>query len=705
MAFLRLPDTLHAWKSSTSKRLTVLGAAVVTQAVLAAACFSGTGPALLPEPTAEAGSVDLGGDAGFARSDADLGDPFGIDGLTPSHGPFSGGTRSRIDGRGFSSKLRVFIGGVEIDGASLLASDPTRAAIVTPPGPPGFVDVKIRDEATATERVLKNGFYYDAFALLPDSGATSGGTHVAITGSGTSWAPGTTVTIGGTACANVAVLGPTKIECETPVGTPGAKDVVVTPPGGQPIQARDAFTYSDSIDGYRGGLSGGALAGRVKILAFDQLIGSPIPDAWAIAGGNVQTALKSKTNANGVTEISGITGEKVTVTVAAKCHSPITFVDVPVDTVTVYLPPVLDPSCAEGDPTFPPGRSRFGGFIDGQLIFPGGKEFERAGWTTVPGPTKPTERRAAYVFEAATSPVGSFTLPEAASAITPDAEGTSGYNYEILVFPGNITIYVVAGIEDRSVTPPSFMPYAMGIARGVSVPAQGRVLGVDIKMDILFDHQVTIAAQPPLPGPRGPDRFTASVAMTLGSAGYAILPRGDRVTTLPAPPTIPFIGVPALDHAATGEQYVLGGNATTGPQNLLPASVVTRVRTTNANTPVSLGGFLGVPVLSEPGSGSWSGSHVSFTGATGPVDLTITQIVSGGGLVNWVLVAPAQVSSFDVPDLSKLPGDPVGLIPGAIDTTVYAARIDQFQYARLRYGNLTAGSWSAYAFDSLGGAY
>ncbi|MDF2693099.1 MAG: hypothetical protein K0S65_1482 [Labilithrix sp.] len=231
--------------------------------VAVAACFSGTGPALLPEGDAGGGSIDLTGEAGFVRTDANVGDPFAIDGLTPSHGPFSGGTRSRIDGRGFSSKLRVFIGNVEVEAGSLLASDPTRAAIVTPPGPPGFVDVRIRDEATANERVLANGFYYDAIVVQPDSGATSGGTRIAITGSGTSWVAGTSVAIGGVACTDVVVSSPTKLECVTPVGTPGSKDVVVTPSSGEPIQARDAFTYSDSADGYRGGLSGGALSGRV----------------------------------------------------------------------------------------------------------------------------------------------------------------------------------------------------------------------------------------------------------------------------------------------------------------------------------------------------------------------------------------------------------------------------------------------------------
>ncbi len=673
---------------------------------LVAACFSGTGPALLPDGDAAGGSIDLSGDAGFVRTDADIGDPFAIDGLTPSHGPFSGGTRARIDGRGFSSKLRVFIGGVEIEPGSLLASDPTRAAIVVPSGPPGFVDVKIRDEATAKERVLKNGFYYDAFVVVPDSGATSGGTRIAITGSGTSWGAGTKVTIGGVDCTDVVVSSPTKLECVTPVGTPGSKDVVVTPLDAPPIQARDAFTYSDSTDGYRGGLSGGALSGRVKVLAYDLLTGGPIPAAYAIAGDDAATAKIAKTSASGVVEIDGITDDKVTVTVAAKCHQPVTFVDVPVDTVTAYLSPVLDPSCADGDPPSIPGRQRYGGFIEGQLVFPGGGEFERAGWSTVPLPNKPTERRAAYVFEAASSPNQTFQLPPASAAITPDAEGSTGYGYSILVFPGNVTLYIVAGIEDRSESPPKFIPYSMGVARGVAVPAQSRVQGVDVKMDVLFDHQVTISAQPPAPGPRGPDRFTGSIATTLGAAGYAILPRGTRSTTLPAPATMPFLGVPALDHAMAGEQYVVGGVAATGPDQQLPASVVGRIRTTNANTPVSLGGFLGVPVLGQPGAGVWNGKHVEFSGATGPVDLSVTQIASGAGLVTWTIVAPGGKTSFNVPDLASIASpDPLGLVPGAISTTVYVARIEQFDYGRLRYGQLSTGPWSAYAFDSLGGVY
>ncbi|CAN5912866.1 hypothetical protein BH11MYX4_BH11MYX4_09700 [soil metagenome] len=673
------------------------------------ACLPGAGPALLPEDDGgDPSNTNLGGDSGLSRSDVDLGDPFALEGLTPSHGPFTGGTRASLSGRGFSSKLRVFLGGIEVPPASVLASDPTRAAIVTPAGPPGFVDVRIRDEATAKERTLKNGFYYDAFVVQPDSGATSGGTRITLTGSGTSWsAVGTSVAIGGVPCTSVIVASPTRLECLTAAGAPGAKDVTVATADGKMLQARDAFTYSDSPDGYRGGLSGGALSGRLRVLAFDAFTGTPIVGAKVVAGSSLATGVVQPTAVTGVTEFNGLTGSKVTVTVAAKCHQPMTYVDVPVDTVTVYLAPVLDPACAEGDPpSTGGGGGKFGGIIDGNLMFPGGAEFQRTGWTTVPGPTRPTERRAAYVFEVSSSPNEAFQLPSPDEAITPDTPGTNGYKFTIVVYPGNVTLYVIAGLEDRSEEPPRFVPYAMGIARGISVPAQTHVTGVDLKMDILFDHQVTLSPQPPAPGPRGPDRFAGSVAMTLGSAGFAILPRALQVVTLPAPASIPFVGVPSLDRAAAGEQYVLGGVAATGADLQRPASIVSRIRTTNANDPVVLGGFLGVPVLSEPGNGGWGGTHVEFTGATGPVDLEEVQITSGNGLVTWTIAAPGGVKSFDVPDLAMLSSpDNLGLVRGAITTTVRAARIDGFTYGKLRQGQLTSTSWNAHAFDALDGAY
>lgn len=673
-----------------------------------AACLPGGGPTLLVPEEGSAGPIDIGGDSGLPRSDVDLGDPFALEGLSPSHGPFSGGTRARLSGRGFTTKLRVFLGDVEVPPSSFIAGDPTRAAVVTPPGRPGFVDVRIRDDASAKERVLKNGFYYDAFVVTPDTGATSGGTRIRLTGSGTTWAVGTTVAIGGVACTGLVVTNPTTLECLTPASSPGAKDVTVTTPDGKTAQARDGFTYSDAPDGYRGGLAGGALAGTVRVLAFDSLTGAPLPGSYVVAGSSIAGGIVKQTSASGVAEINGLTGDKVTITIGSKCHQPITYVDVPVDTVIAYLPIIRTPSCI-GDPESLGGGGpggRFGGIVEGQMVFPGGAEFQRAGWTTVPAPARPTERRAAYVFSATNSPGEAFSLPPASSAITPDAEGKAGYSFSHVVFPGNATIYIVAGLEDRSEDPPIFIPYAMGVAKGISVPAQTRVVGVDVRMDILFDHQVTIAPQPPAPGPRGPDKLLATAAVTLGSAGYAVVPRGYQVLPLPAPPTIPLTGVPSLDHGLTGEQYVLGAAAATGADLQRPASVISRIRTTNASDPITLGGFIGVPIHNQPGVGAWNGTHVELSGGAGVADLNIVSVSSSYGLVTWTIVAPAASKSFDVPDLNALPiAEKLGLVPGPISSTIYVARVDGFAYGKLRSGQLTQGSWNAYAFDTLNGAY
>ncbi len=673
----------------------------------AGACLPGAGPALLDADNADRGpSLDLGADASVARRDVDLGDPFAIYGLSPSHGPFSGGTTVRLTGRGFTPKLRVFVGDREV---SALAGDPTRAVVVMPPGSPGAVDVRIREDATAKERVLRSGFSYDAFVVSPDSGATSGGTRIKLTnGSGAVWKSPLTISIGSTACANVTVSD-TGAECETPAGEPGAKDVTVVDSLGTRTQARDAFTYSDSPDGYRGGLAGGAFVGRMRVLAFDAATGAPIEGAYAVAGSARSGTVVQRTSASGVTEFNGLAGKTATITVTATCHQPLTYVDVPVDTVTVYLPVVLDLSCVslDGDPPSTGGRGgKLGGVVEGELVFPGAGEFERAGWTNVPAPLRKTERRAAYVFEAARSPNDAFQLPAASEALTVEAPGKNGYAYRAVVYPGSASLYVVAGLEDRSEVPPRFVPYVMGVARGVSVPAQTRVTGVDIPMDILFDHRVTVAPQTPEAGPRGPDRFATSVALTFGALAYIIFPQGRQSVLYPVPATLPFVGVPSLDHGLSGEQYVLGGLVASGANLQQPASLVTRIRTTNANDPVLLGGFLGVPVLSEPASGRWLGTRLTFTGASGPSDLSVTQVVSGHGLVAWTIAAPGALRSFDLPDLHALPGpDNLGLLETAIESTVRVGRIEGFSYGRMRQGQLNPGSWNAHAFDSLVGVH
>jgi hypothetical protein len=681
----------------------LLGAAIVAAA---GACLPGSGPPLNPYTDDAGPPPSTGfGDGGPGLGDVDLGDPFAITGLEPSHGPWTGGTRTTIAGRGFTSKLRVWIGGTELPPSAIFASDPQRAAVLTPPGTPGPVDVKVRDDTTASERTLGGGFTYDAFVVEPSSGATTGGTRISLHGNGTKWVTETIVAVGGKPCAHLAVTDATHLQCTTPAASPGTQDVTTTDPDKTFLQARDAFTYSDSPDGYRGGLYGGALNGNLKVLVFDSWAGTPIAGAKAIAGGNVQTAIVGTTNASGVTQISdpSLTG-KVTVTVAAKCHMPITYVDVPVDTVTAYLNPVLDLSCASGDP---PSNGnwggRDGGEIDGELVWDGGIEFQRAPWKNVPLPTSQNERQAAYVFLATTSPLDNFYLPPQSAATTPTSGGHLGYEYAIGAYPGNATVYALAGLEDRTLKPPRFVPFAMGVVRGVPVYPNVKTTLVDIPMRTVLDHQVTTTPNPPPTTQRGPDRLQSSLCVTVGTNEFAILPHGAITSLLPVAGNVSFVGVPALDGTLTGESYNLTAAAVTGDSAQPPSSVVTRIRTTDSNNSITLGGFLPVPVLKEPNSGTWGGTHVSLA-VNGSFDLIVMQVSSGNGLKVWQIVAPGGTSAFDLPDLSMLPND-VGLLRGAIGVSVSIARIDGFDYGTLRTGQLYSSAWNAYASDGVSGTY
>lgn len=675
--------------------------------LFAIACLGGGGPGLRDKEDSSAPPTDLDGLDGAKKFDVDLGDPFAILGLVPSHGPFTGGTRTLVSGKGFPSKLRVWIGNTEIDPSAVLASDPTRAAVTTPPGTPGPVEVRVRDDKTAKERVLPAGFTYDAIVVQPDTGATGGNTRVSVQGSGTNWISGTTVDFGGKPCTNAVVIDQTHIECVTPAhGGPGAVDVTVTTPDTKFVQARDAFVYGDSPDGYRGGLSGGVLSGTIEVIALDNWTGMPIPGATVILGSTIGQSIVKQANSQGIVSVTdpSLKG-KVTVTIAEKCHQPYTFVEVPVERVTAYLDPIFDLSCAQGDPPSVSGKGKDVGLVSGELVFGNTGEVQVRDFVGVPKPVRPSERRAAYVFVASSSLDRVFQLPSANSATTPVSPGKIGFAYSTTWYPGNLTLYAVAGIEDAhdDAGPTTFVPYVMGVVRGVPVMPKTETAGVDIPMNLYLSHELTLAPQPPPMTGRGPDRVLGKVALTVGPSLYAFLPQGAQAAFLPNPGNLYFTGVPAMIGDLVGESYVVGATAMSGAEGKPPISAVQKVKTNDANVPITIGGFLPVPVLGAPGAGPWGGAHVQES-AQGTWDLMLTSVRSGGGLVTWSIVSPKGTTDFDVPDLAQA-GPKLGLVKGPITTSVYTARVDNFAYSKLRYGQLYSSAWSAFAYDVASGIY
>jgi plastocyanin len=81
--------------------------------------------------------------------------------------------------------------------------------------------------------------------VTPSLGVTSGGLGITISGSG--FASGATVSIGGTVATNVAVASAASITATTPARAAGAADIVVTNPDGQSGRLTGGFTYDAPV--------------------------------------------------------------------------------------------------------------------------------------------------------------------------------------------------------------------------------------------------------------------------------------------------------------------------------------------------------------------------------------------------------------------------------------------------------------------------
>lgn len=629
-------------------------------------------------------------------------DPHTVIGAEPSHGPFAGGQRVLVRGKGFSSKARLWFGDIEADPATVIPIDPSRVQVNAPPSKAGPVDISVQNGSDAsTKRTLASGYTFDALYAAPDSGPIPGGTVIEIIGQGTAWDATTVARIDQKPCTNLTVVSPTVLDCTVPPGSPGSKTISVTT-GSETILVLDAYSYEDSDNGYKGGLSGAPIAGAVTVLAYNNYTGTPIPGAHVILGPTIATAIVATTDSSGVAAVNdpALAGP-VTVTIAATCHSPITFVDVPVDKVTAYLDPVLSPACAGmGDPPPVGGKPSSLGTVTGELVWPTVSEFKKGPWSNVPPVKGPNEQRTAYLFNAAGDATQSFQLPSMTTALTEITPGDTGYRFAISAFPGNRAFYALAGIEDRTTSPPRFTAYAMGVVNGVPVLPGAVTDAVYISMFKTLDQALKMDVQAPAPGAKGPDRLRATVSVMLGNDGFAILPAGQKTPLLPIQGLLSFVGVPSLDGDLAGSTYVSTARAQTGLTGTTPLSVISRVLTTTTSQVVPMNGFVNVPTLVSPGvNGAWDGHHLATTFPPGgaPISISVYDIQAGGGIAHWLIAVPKGSNAIEVPDLSGFPDS--ALPKGSITIGVYGGRVEGFDYTKLRYRWLRATGMTAYSLD------
>lgn len=711
----------------TGRVLSVVGPGLVI-----ASCFAQAEGVLPPlhRSVPDSGAVGLlfldasATSARSARADASLPEvlPHSVTSVDPAYGPFTGGNRAIVRGTGFSSAVRVWFGENEVVPTDIVPVDPGHVQVKVPPGHGGTVDVSAQngDDAT-TRRTLAQGYVYDSFYVDPSRGPVSGGTRITLHGDGTEWDPDTRVLVDAGECAVVAIRqpvsagAPQELDCDTPPGTPGAKRVrVVTRTGSADVL--DAFVYGDSDNGFRGGLAGGALSGRLHVVVLNSSTGRALGGATVILGSDITGNSVKTADGNGVIDLQDTSlNQKVTVTVAARCFMPTTFVDVPVDSVTAYLDPVLSPDCIPpGGGGIPGvglggGSSASGASIQGELVWPGRIEFKRAPWDVPRVQASPVEggstdiRRVAYVFPLAQGPSQTFRLPSKSQGITEDDVGLVGYKFKTNASVGNLTLYALAGIENRTVSPPLFTAYTLGIVSGVGTEASSVTKDVYIQMNVPLDHAIVLDVKGPTPTSRGPDRVEANIGIRVGTFGYVVLPIGTESSLLPTTAPLSFVGLPPLVNGLTGAEYVTTTSAFTGDSRSPPRSVLGSIATTTPAQPIRQDGFVEVPQLDVPGQdGAWNGRDLSVSAAPGgpDPDLTLIEIQSGGGLSTWTVILPRDVTSVRLPDLAAPPAPNSLQSPtGPVSISVTFAKIDAFDYGSLRYADLTSRSWRAYAVD------
>jgi len=663
------------------------------------------------DPDAGGGGFNLDLDGGLSDAAEELPPtaPHAVLGVNPPRGSFAGGGLALISGNGFAGNARVWFGDLELERSAIVPIDPQRIQVTVPPGHAGAVEVSVQNGSDdSTLAALVGGYSYDPFFAYPDSGPTSGGTQITLYGDGTRWNDATEVTIGQNPCTVTEVVSKTELRCTTPAGTPGSKPIRVST--SVDVDVLDAFVYSNSDNGFKGGLSGNALADSLRVLVLNNITAEGVEGATVIVGDDAASADILKTDESGVTvdERPGL-GPKRTVTVARKCFQPQTFVDVDVESVTVFLDPILAPGCGppSGDLPASGGSGVYGASVTGQVVWPATAEFMRAGWLHVPNPKTADEQAVAYVLRLAGSPTDRFTLPSAAQAITPSSTGDRGYSFSSYGLPGNFTLYALAGIENRKLNPPTFTAYQMGLVRGVAAKSGETKRDVFIQIDVDLDHTLTLDLSAPAITARGPDRVQGTASIQVGSEGFAPLPNGYISRDLPLAGPLAFVGVPTLGGSLLGTSYVVTARAVTGQAGSAPRSVVGLVSAKDTSEPLLLDQFVQVPKLTVPAPNStWDGKALASTRAPGgsAIDLFVYDVESAGGLIAWKVIAPGSAESFSLPDLNAV-GPDLGLSPGPLSITVNAARIDNFVYGALRYRDIAQRGWTAYATDVFFASY
>lgn len=639
-------------------------------------------------------------------------------GVQPMHGSFLGGTEVTVRGSNFTEDFIVRFGGNLVQPRYTTFVDRNRITVRTPAGRPGEVDVEV--EVEGRTGTLPRGYRYDAFYVDPAVGPTSGGARVSLHGLGTHFRDGMRVTFDELPCTDVAVTSPELASCLTPAHPDGRASVAIES-GDESLSVSDGYTYADSGD-TSGGLSGGALAGSLAVTVLDVSTGGPIPSAFVFLNDEPGAVPPSagRTNMRGqVTLAPPMLRAPVTVTASERCHTTTTIQSFDARNVTIYLTPVMLPGCGTGSSTGMPQRAVYPAILSGELVWAGPNEFAPNAWSNIPE-AREGWHRVAYVW---TSREDLFTPdPETAQLrlLTDEVHedvipgyGGRGYPFSLQARPAAVAVYALAGLESDEVVampgmptppPPRFIPWVMGVARGVLGAPRAEIDHIVVDMNIPLDHETPLdVAALESTAVDAPDLLTVSAFIDLGGEG--VIPMPHTTVSGLGGGTYRLSGLPAFNRALADARLSvharLSSGAVTGPRAFqdtpAPCTGLVVSGITSPDETVRVRNWLGIPDLMTPRAGDRlpADRTVRFEIPGGSPDLLIFQLQAEGR--TWQHYAPGAERLVRYPDLSTLMGLsdlPMGSLLGL---SLVGLRITGFDFNRFTYTTIGPQYWTAYA--------
>jgi hypothetical protein len=642
----------------------------------------------VPVPGADGSVVDVG--TTTPTPDAGPVTNMSISSVTPTHGPFVGGTALTITGSGFTKNTKVRIGGRNIQVGEFALLSPTRIRVGTPAGEVGPADVEV--SLNGVKVVKKNAYRYDAIYLDPNSGPIQGGTLVDIYGTGTAFGAGMKLTLGGKPLTNVEVIAGTKIRAWTPAGSAGLTDLAATDKNGKKWNVVEAFRYYVATNPNSGGLGGGTVKGTLTVSVLDWMTRKPLASAVVVIADSTGILHTGKTNATGVLVYTktGLKGP-LNVTAGLEKYESTTISSLDARDITIFLQPIIPPSMGPGPPP------KMAGKVEGHIQFGGPTGIGSDKWEIVPEP-KAGEIKRAYVYRTVPS-IKVKTIPDTNYAAVVDyTKGTkkTAWAYSLAVAPGMMGVYALAGLYNKSAD--TFTPYALGVARGVVVGPGETKKNVDVLVDIPLKQDIKLTLKDV---PATAVMHKVRLGIDLGAEGLILRTDNEKKGTN-VPTSLTFSRMPLLgqrrglvDAAYTVDAALDAGGTFDKPSLPFVRGTMKSVKPVNGE--LVMDKFIAGALLVDPSRGyTITGNKLTWkVNSVGKPSLALTLLVKFDLTPVWRIITNGTATSVTLPDPKT-----VGLTSWSNTTLIWAQwliHLPSYDFNRYNYNHLRDFYWDRWS--------